>query len=221
MTEPLAETSQHTISEKALDRALELAQGKDAIALGPGLSQNEETQKFIRDLVAQTKQPLIIDADGINAFASCPKDLKGDGRTLVISPHPGEMARLIGITAGEVQKDRLKVSRRFAMEHNIYVVLKGYRTIISTPDGELFINSTGNPGMASGGTGDILTGMLGGFLVQKIAPIDALILGAYLHGLAGDLACQDLGMMPLAATDLLDYLPDAFQFLESPEEEEE
>lgn len=221
MTEPLAETSQHTVSIKALERVLELAQGKDAIAIGPGLSQNDETKKFVRELVAQTQLPLIIDADGINAFSSCPQALKTKEKTLIITPHPGEMARLIGAATADVQSNRLEVCRRFAMEHNIYVVLKGYRTVISSPAGELFINSSGNPGMASGGTGDILTGMLAGFLVQKMTPIDALILGVYLHGLAGDIAAQELGVSSLAATDLLNYLPDSFQILESPEEEEE
>ena len=139
---------------------------------------------------------------------------------MVITPHPGEMARLIGSKSMDVKKQRLEICRRFAQEHNIYVVLKGYRTLISSPKGELFINSSGNPGMASGGTGDILTGMLGGFLVQQMPTINALTLGVYLHGLTGDLAAQELGMSPLVATDLLDNLPQAIKSLESPEEED-
>jgi hydroxyethylthiazole kinase-like uncharacterized protein yjeF len=221
MTEPLAETPHQTISIKALDKVMELAQRMDAIALGPGLSQNEETQKFIRAVVAQTTIPLIIDADGINAFASCSHLLKGDNRPIIISPHPGEMARLIGCSAKEVQQERLGICRSFAQEHTMYVVLKGYRTVISTPEGKLYINGSGNPGMASGGTGDILTGMLGGFLVQKMDIIDALVLGVYMHGLAGDLAAEDVGVYSLAATDLLEYIPDAFNYLEQIDIEEE
>jgi NAD(P)H-hydrate epimerase len=221
MTEPLAETPHQTISLKALDKVLELAQKMDAMALGPGLSQNRETQKFVQELIKQTTIPLILDADGINAFASCPQLLKGDSRALIVSPHPGEMARLIDCNAKEVQQDRLGICRRFAQEHSIYVVLKGYRTVISTPEGKLFINGSGNPGMASGGTGDILTGMLGGFLVQKINIIDALILGVYMHGLAGDLASDSVGAYSLAATDLLEFLPDAFNYIEQLDVEEE
>jgi len=209
MTAPLPETTDRTISEKAIEPTHHLLEGKSALAIGPGLSLNSQTQYYIQQVVSTSTLPTIIDADGLNAFADCPDKLKGEGKSLVITPHPGEIARLEKMKPEEIQKDRISICRRFAQEHSLWVVLKGYRTVISSPDGEVYVNSTGNPGMASGGTGDVLTGMIAGLVAQRLPLNDALILGVYLHGLAGDLASEQMGENYLAATDILDFLPEA------------
>jgi len=209
MTVPLPETTDGTICEKAIEPTHHLMEGKSALAVGPGLSLNSQTQCYIQQIVSSSTLPTVIDADGLNAFAECPDKLQGEGKSLVITPHPGEMARLVKIKPEEIQKDRVDICRRFASDHRLWVVLKGYRTVISTPEGEVYINPTGNPGMASGGTGDVLTGMIAGLVAQKLPLTDALILGVYLHGLAGDLAAEEVGQNYLAATDILDFLPEA------------
>jgi len=163
-------------------------------------------------LVAKAQIPMVVDADGLNAFEGRTGELNGKGRTIVITPHPGEMARLAGCSIADVQKDRLGVARKFAREHELIVVLKGHRTLVVQPDGEAWVNTTGNPGMATGGTGDILTGIVAGMIAQQ--PKDALraVLGAvHLHGLAGDVMRERVGEHSLVATDLLQGLPEAFQ----------
>jgi hydroxyethylthiazole kinase-like uncharacterized protein yjeF len=156
---------------------------------------------------------MVVDADGLNAFEHHTGELNGNGRTLVITPHPGEMARLAGCTTAEVQKDRLSVARKFAREHELIVVLKGHRTLIVQPDGEAWVNVTGNPGMATGGTGDILTGMVAGMIAQHPdQPRRASAAAVYLHGLAGDRIQSYVGEHSLIATDLLHGLSSAFKF---------
>jgi NAD(P)H-hydrate epimerase len=211
MTEALAETAGGGIAKEALGQIPELLEGKNSLALGPGLSLEEETQTFIRELLRSTSLPCVVDADGLNALAGRLDILKSAPRPLALTPHPGEMARLIGKTASEIQADRVGISRAFAVEYGVHLVLKGYRTLVAAPDGQVFINPTGNPGMATGGSGDVLTGMLAGLIAQKIDTTRALILGVYLHGLAGDLAMDELGQNCLTATDLLDFLPDAMK----------
>ncbi len=212
MTEPLHETGQGTISSDALDSLQALAKGKTVLAIGPGISRNEETAALVRKLVAQTLVPVVLDADGLNAFEGKSDELNGKNKTFVITPHPGEMARLMNTTIPEVQKDRLKVARDFAREHELIVVLKGHRTLIAHPNGDVWVNTTGNPGMATGGTGDILTGMVAGMLAQHPKqPFEAVIAAVYLHGFAGDVACESKGEHSLIATDLLAGLPDAFR----------
>jgi len=212
MTEPLAETRAGSISKRALDRIAELAEGKTVLAIGPGISRIPETAAFVRALVASQKTQIVLDADGLNAFEGRAQELKGKGRTLVITPHPGEMARLTGSTVAAVQRNRIEVARTFSRKQELLVVLKGHRTLIATPDGTVWVNTTGNPGMATGGTGDILTGMVAGMIAQNPTRIFQAVLGAvHLHGRAGDLACQSLGEQSLVATDLLHFLPHAFQ----------
>jgi NAD(P)H-hydrate epimerase len=158
------------------------------------------------------KVPVVLDADGLNAFEGRSDELSGKGRTLVITPHPGEMARLAGSTVAEVQKDRLGVARKFACEHELIVVLKGHRTLVVQADGEAWVNTTGNPGMATGGTGDILTGMVAGMIAQHPKQVfTALLAAVYLHGLAGDVMRERVGEHSLVATDLLLGLPEAFK----------
>jgi NAD(P)H-hydrate epimerase len=155
---------------------------------------------------------MVVDADGLNAFDEKSSLLNGQGRTLVITPHPGEMARLTGMTIPAIQKDRLNVARNFAREHQLIVVLKGHRTLIAAPDGTAWVNTTGNPGMATGGTGDILTGMVSGLLAQNLQrAFEAVVAAVYLHGLAGDVAKEIKGEHSLIASDLLDGLPEAFR----------
>jgi NAD(P)H-hydrate epimerase len=155
---------------------------------------------------------MVVDADGLNAFDGRPDQLNGKGRTLVITPHPGEMARLAGCSIADVQKDRLGTARNFAREHNLIVVLKGHRTLVVKPEGEAWVNMTGNPGMATGGTGDILTGMVAGMIAQHPRnAFESVLAAVHLHGLAGDVMRESIGEHSLVATDLLPGLPEAFR----------
>jgi ADP-dependent NAD(P)H-hydrate dehydratase / NAD(P)H-hydrate epimerase len=209
MTEGLPETEDGAIAREALAPALKLAQKRTVIALGPGLSSRDEgTRHFVRELVAQRSAPMVIDADGLNALAPWPDDLQGsDELPIIITPHPGEMARLIGKTNADVQADRINVAREFAAKHKVITVLKGSRSLIAAPDGEVYVNPTGNAGMATAGSGDVLTGLIAGLLAQRPADaLEATIAGVYLHGLAGDLAAEELGMRSLIASDIIAHL---------------
>jgi NAD(P)H-hydrate epimerase len=195
-----------------VERLIEMA--RDVIALGPGLGQAAGTRRFVKTLVEQATTPLVIDADGLNAFADDPDRLTGrEGRDVIITPHPGEMARLVRMSTDEVQANRLDIARNFAAAHHAYVVLKGHRTLVATPDEKVFINPTGNPGMATGGTGDVLTGMIAACLAQSLDAEAACKLAVYLHGMAGDLADADSGDVSLIARDLIAHIGDAVQEL--------
>jgi len=214
MTEPLAETAAGSIAMAAAESGhfTDLAKPMTVVAIGPGLGRDPETVQFAQEAVRQTKVPLVLDADGLNAFEGKTNLLDGRRRPLVLTPHPGEMSRLAGISIKAVQADRVNIARSFARYHHLVLVLKGNRTVIGLPDGSLWVNPTGNPGMATGGTGDILTGMTAGVIAQM--PKDytrAAIAAVYLHGLAGDVAAERMGEHSLVATDLLDGLPEAFR----------
>jgi len=214
MTEPLQETDAGAISTRALEygRFDELVKGKGVVAIGPGISRNPETAEFVRTVVEKCSLAMVVDADGLNAFEGAASKLDGKGRPLVITPHPGEMSRLTGKSIAEIQRDRVGVARAFADEHGIIVVLKGHRTLVAQPDGEVWVNTTGNPGMATGGTGDILTGMVAGMIAQNPQRVvEAVTSAVYLHGLAGDVACETMGEQSLVATDLVQALPQAFR----------
>ena len=214
MTEPLEETGAGSISGRALQqgRMDSLAKGKTVLAIGPGISRDPETADFVRAVVKKYNLPVVLDADALNAFEGRAEELKSRPGPLVITPHPGEMARLTGLTVAAVQRDRLNVARSFASEHQAIVVLKGHRTLIAQPDGTVWVNTTGNPGMATGGTGDILTGMVAGLIAQNPDRIaDAVIAAVHLHGLAGDVARESMGEHSMVATDLLTALPEAFR----------
>jgi NAD(P)H-hydrate epimerase len=211
MTEPLPETDVGTIAANATERLDALAKGKNVLAIGPGISRFPATSGLVRTQVAKSQIPIVLDADGLNAFEGHTGELNGKGRLLVITPHPGEMARLAGCTVADVQKDRSGVARKFAREHEVIVVLKGHRTLVVQPDGEAWANTTGNPGMATGGTGDILTGMVAGMIAQHPNDVLLAVLAAvHLHGLAGDVMREMVGEQSLVATDLVRGLPDAF-----------
>jgi len=191
-----------------VERVLELA--RDVVAIGPGLGQAPATREFVRQLVDRATMPLVVDADGLNAFAGDSAQLMGrEGRDIIITPHPGEMARLLGMTTQEVQASRIEIARNFAVAHRAFVVLKGHRTLVATPDARVFINPTGNPGMATGGTGDVLTGVIAAWLAQLLDAEAACKLAVYLHGMAGDLAEADEGEVAMTSGDLAAHLGDA------------
>lgn len=207
MTAGIDETPEG-LDPEAVDRVLEL--GRDVIAIGPGLGQAAGTRAFVRSLLERATTPVVVDADGLNAFAGDPDGLRGrEGRQVIITPHPGEMARLVGMSSSEVQASRLEIARNFAVAQQVYVILKGHRTLIATPDGKVSINPTGNAGMATGGTGDVLTGAVAAWLAQLLDAEAACKLGVYLHGLAGDLAEADEGEVSMTSTDVAGHLGDA------------
>lgn len=208
MTEGLEETAAGTIDFSAVDRVLDLQ--ADIIALGPGLGQDPSTSAFIQAIVERSGAPLVLDADALNAFSGDPERLTGrDGVDVIITPHPGEMARLLNISIEQVQADRLEHAREFAAARRVHVVLKGHRTIIAGPEGRAFVNLTGNAGMATGGTGDLLTGMIAAWFAQILDPEGACKLAVYLHGTAGDLAEADEGEVALLPSDVAARLGDA------------
>ena len=215
MTEPLAETEAGSVSARALEfeRFSGILKGKSVLAMGPGLSTHAETVDFVRRVVHSFRLPMVLDADALNAVAGVPELLNGRDRVVVITPHPGEMARLMGKSTSDVQAHRVENARALARAQNLYVVLKGLRTLVAEPGGQVYVNPTGNPGMASGGMGDVLTGLIAGFLAQfSDRPPEAAICAAvYLHGLAGDLAVAEVGEMPLIAGDVLRCFPAALR----------
>ncbi len=211
MTEALEETAEGTIAEQALARALELAAERDVLAIGPGLTTQESTRRFVRELLLRARCPIIVDADGLNNLAPWPDELDGRERPLIATPHPGEMARLIERTNQYVLENRVEVARDFALAHHLWLVLKGHRTLIATPDGQVYVNPTGNAGLATAGSGDVLTGILAGCLAQDRGgnPTDAVLAAVYLHGLAGDLAAQRVGARAMLASDVTAHLGEA------------
>src|SRR5271156_91636 len=215
MTEPLPATSEGSVSLRAFDngRFQKILEGKRALGIGPGLTTNDETQKFVHEVVAKREVPIILDADGLNAFAGRAEELKNPAGRLALTPHPGEMSRLAGRKIPEVQAERLSIAQKSASDWNAHVILKGQYTIVAAPDGLAFVNSTGNPGMSTAGTGDVLTGMLTGVTAQFGTGdwLRVLAFGVYLHGLAGDIAYRDTGESPLMATDLIRHLPAAYR----------
>lgn len=206
MTVPLPEQPDGSLRFDA-QAMTEAMHGKSAIAFGPGVGVSTHTIGVLRCLLTQSTQPLVIDADGLNCLATDPNLLRETKVPVVLTPHPGEMARLVKISNAEVQERRLEVARAFATQHHCYLVLKGARTVIAAPDGKAWINPTGNSGMASGGMGDVLTGIISGLLAQGYAPTDACCLGVFLHGYVGDRAAQEKGQIGILARDLIDQLP--------------
>ncbi|MBC7332055.1 MAG: NAD(P)H-hydrate dehydratase [Synergistetes bacterium] len=183
----------------------------DVVILGPGIGTSLPTKLFVHSLLEELEKPIVIDADGLNCLVGSEDLFKRYKGEAVITPHPGEMARLIGKSTSYVQENRLDVAEKFSSETGVIVVLKGARTIISSPDGRTYINPTGNPGMATGGTGDVLTGMIGGLIAQGLTPLEASCAGVFLHGLTGDIVASKKGELPLIASDLLDFLPEALK----------
>ncbi|MGH7961228.1 MAG: NAD(P)H-hydrate dehydratase [Candidatus Binatia bacterium] len=213
MTIPLPEQSDGSLS---LDEAVltEALRGKSALAFGPGVGVSTNTIALTRWLLARSAQPMVIDADGLNCLATEPDVLRRAQAPVVLTPHPGEMARLLKSSTAEVQARRLEGARTFATQYGCYLVLKGARTVIAAPDGRVWINPTGNSGMASGGMGDVLTGILGGLLAQGYPLDEACVLGVFLHGYAGDLAAQEKGEIGILARDVIERLPGGLRALQ-------
>jgi NAD(P)H-hydrate epimerase len=212
MTEPLAATKSGTLSVRSLTDGTfgELEEGKSVLGIGPGLGTSRQTQEFIRTIVSQTELPVVLDADGLNAFARDGASLRKRKTTfLAVTPHPGEMARLLGVTTKEVQADRLNAARNSAQKWNAHVVLKGFHTIVASPKGNLFVNTTGNAGLAKGGTGDVLTGVLAA-LTAQFGTADwhrVLTLGVYLHGAAAEALRGLTDLSGILAQEIARYIP--------------
>ncbi len=210
ITAALPHDADGRISAQALPLLLSLAEAHDVVAVGPGLDRSAELTGLLAELVANIARPMVIDADGLNAFAGQPAKLHGRTAPRIITPHPGEFARLLQTDVKTVQAQRRDLAVEFALKQNLIVVLKGHGTIV-TDGRRVFVNTTGNPGMATGGTGDVLTGLIAALLGQHLAPFEAAQLGVFVHGLAGDLARDQIGEVSLIATDLLDFLPPALR----------
>jgi ADP-dependent NAD(P)H-hydrate dehydratase / NAD(P)H-hydrate epimerase len=218
MTAPLAATKSGTLSSRSLTDGTfgEMEEGKSVLGIGPGLGTSRQTQEFIRTIVAQTELPVVLDADGLNAFAGDGASLrKRKTKFLAVTPHPGEMARLLGVSTKKVQAERLEAARTSALKWNAHVILKGFHTIIASPTGELFVNTTGNAGLAKGGTGDVLTGVLSALSAQFGTKdwIRMLALGVYLHGLAAEFETAKGDLSGLLAGDVAQFIPYARQKL--------
>jgi hydroxyethylthiazole kinase-like uncharacterized protein yjeF len=214
MTLPLPDFGNGYLSGHAGKVIAEAFVGKDALALGPGISWHPETALLVRELVEQAKIPLVIDADGLNALSEDMSVLlRKQGTAVILTPHPGEMARLAGIATAVVEADRIGIAREMAARYKVYIILKGARTVIAAPDGRIAINGSGNPGMASGGMGDVLTGVLVALLGQGHDPFPACKLGVFLHGFAADLVAAEKGEIGMSATDLQERLPYAIHQL--------
>jgi NAD(P)H-hydrate epimerase len=214
MTEPLSETKEGTVAEAALPRLTELLSGKDVLVVGPGLSTHPETAGLVRKLLPKVRMQTVIDADGLNILDGHLDVLKKMARPPVLTPHPGEFGRLLGLSVSEVMNDRLALVSRFAAEHRVILVLKGYRTLVAHPDGRVSVNPTGNPGMGTGGSGDVLSGILGALLAAEKDTFGATVAAVYLHGEAGDVAAHHLGQRALVAGDMIKYLPLAVKWME-------
>ncbi|MEZ5333358.1 MAG: NAD(P)H-hydrate dehydratase [Thermoanaerobaculia bacterium] len=216
MTLPLADDGTGEVAEAAVDEVLEACEGRDAVALGPGLGRSADVLRRLRRVVLSAPLPLVLDADGLIAFADDLAALRDRPAETVLTPHPGEMAALLGGSIGDVQADRPAAVRRAAEASGCHVVLKGAPSLVATPGGRIGINPTGNPGMATGGTGDVLTGVVGALLAGGLDGGDAARLGTYLHGLAGDLALEAGDEAGLRAGDLVEALPAALSELRAP-----
>jgi len=211
MVVALPETAAGTLDARALDPVLAAIREAQAVAIGPGIRQDLATGDLLAALLPRVTVPLVLDADALNLIAGRPAILAGARAPVVLTPHPGEMARLCGRTTAEVQADREAIAVGYAASHDASIVaLKGHRTVV-TDGARIWVNTTGNSGMATGGTGDVLTGVVAGLIARGLAPFDAAVLGTYVHGLAGDLAAATVGEESLIATDVLAYLPRAFR----------
>ncbi len=213
MTEPLPETKKGALGKASFNKIMNLLSDKKCLTLGPGLGTTPETKNLVHRLLQESTKPIVIDADGLNGLVGCTEILKNLNIPIVLTPHPGEMARLMDTTAADVQKDRIRCARDFSKKYNVHVVLKGAGTIIAHPDGKVFINPTGNPGMASGGMGDVLTGIIAGFMTQGHSPEFAAHAGVYLHGAAADFLAKNTGPFGYLATDVMNALPEIIKKL--------
>jgi len=213
MVRPFPSTSQGTLSLKGFPGIKRFCAGQNVLAVGPGLSQNVVTQKLIRKILTAAKLPVVIDADGLNALKGNLKVLDACGGRAVLTPHPGEFCRVFGGKLNDTDALRKRRALDAARKYGVVIVLKGHRTVVASPEGDCHINATGNPGMATAGSGDVLTGIIAAFVGQGLSAYEAACLGAYVHGLAGDKAAKKVGQISLTAGDVLLWLPEAFKML--------
>jgi NAD(P)H-hydrate epimerase len=214
MTLPLDDCGKGCFGEHVFAEIVEAASGKSVIAIGPGIGSKPETASLIRSLVSEIALPMVIDADGLNALSGDVSVLlRKKSDCVILTPHPGEMSRLCGLSVADIERERIAVARAFALKYNVHLVLKGARTIISTPQGAIAINGSGNPGMASGGMGDVLTGILASLLGQGYSADKACKMGVFLHGMAADLVAADKGEIGITASDVQERLPFAMKKL--------
>jgi len=213
MTLPLPQTREGYLSSVSFKEIKEFVKRADIVIIGPGLGSDKGTQILVRRLVREINKPMVIDADGLNALAgnlrSLPTPNTQHPTPIILTPHPGEMARLIGKSVKTVQADRPGIAKKFSKAHKVILVLKGHKTIVADYKGKVYTNNTGNPGMSTAGSGDVLAGMIGAFLGQGLCGFDAAKYGVYLHGLAGDLAAGEKTELCLAASDIIDKIPQA------------
>lgn len=207
---PLEETSNGVISSKNTGFLLEMCEKSSAVLIGCGLSVCDDTKNLVQSVITNCEKPLVIDADALNCICNKPEILKNLKAPAIITPHPGEMARLLHSTPKAVNSSRENTAINFAKKFGVVTVLKGAGTIIASPDGEAYINHTGNSGMATGGSGDVLSGIIGSLLAQGAAPINAAAAGVFLHGTIGDLAAEKLGKISMLPTDMIDMIPTAY-----------
>lgn len=207
---PLEETSNGVISSKNTDFLLEMCEKSSAVVIGCGLSVCDDTKNLVQSVITNCEKPLVIDADALNCICNKPEILKNLKAPAIITPHPGEMARLLHSTPKTVNSNRENTAIDFAKKYGVVTVLKGAGTIIASPDGEVYINHTGNSGMATGGSGDVLSGIIGSLLAQGASPINAAAAGVFLHGTIGDLAAEKLGKISMLPTDMIDMIPTAY-----------
>lgn len=207
MTYPLPETRNQSLSIKAENRILDFCRQVNVVALGPGLSKNKETVSLVQRLIGKITRPLVLDADGINALQGKAEILLKRKAATIITPHPGEMSRLLNIPVKEIQNHRKRITRETASKLKTVVILKGHNTVVAAPSGEVFVNSTGGPAMATGGMGDVLTGVVAALMSQGLSPFSASKLAVYIHGLAADWVVKEKGSRGIIASDVIDKLP--------------
>jgi NAD(P)H-hydrate epimerase len=207
MTAPLPESKNGVLGNTAAEDIRKMEAGKTCLAIGPGIGQTAATRSLVKKIIGQSQIPVVIDADGLNNIAGQTQLLKNLKTPAVLTPHPGEMARLMDVTPAEVQQNRLQCARDFATNFNVHLVLKGAATVIAHPDGSAYINPTGNPGMASGGMGDVLTGVLAGFITQGFTPEAAAHAAVYLHGAAADTLAKTIGPIGYLAGEVMNAIP--------------
>lgn len=214
MYEGIADDGKGRFTRSSLPSLRALLQTRDVLAIGPGIGTDRDTAVAVSELVKRSLVPVIIDADGLNCIADTISVLDSHKGGIIMTPHPGEMSRLNGMPVKKIQTDRINVARTFARTHKLYLVLKGARTVISTPDGRIYINPTGNPGMATAGTGDVLTGMIGGLIAQNMSIENAVVAAVYVHGLAGDIAAKEMTERGMIASDVINCIPKALRTLD-------
>lgn len=211
MTLSLKETKEQTIALSAYAQIQKKLSSFDVVALGPGLGLHPDTQKFVFKIISAGNKPLVIDADALNAIAKNPSILLKNKCAKILTPHPGEMARLTKLNRESIEKNRAKIAKEFSKKFKCVLLLKGHRTVVADWNGKIYINKTGNPGMATAGSGDVLTGIIAAFLAQGLSAFDAARWGAYIHGIAGDLAAKEKAKVAMISTDIVEKIPQAFE----------